>query len=291
MTPTRLRCRARNHDDRRDAGDARRRRCCAAPRCRRRPGRPAVRRRLAGPQAGLRRRRGRDSSTTSTSSRRTTTTGRSAPTVAADRRPVNQKWDGTGADPRRWRTLPGHEGAVHDRAAPARPAPRASPAAADSTMLDRGHRHVQDPHHRPGRQHDAQRSSPPSGATSFLDFLYFTDFETLDPVAYTARPTDSPGWATTNCSRLRGRPPRRLPRHPVHHRRRERGPVPHERHILACGGYTLGRKRPTGSRSRRPAGPAAGTRAGSCSARRPEHHGHALQPGGHARRCRPPTPR
>lgn len=34
---------------------------------------------------------------------------------------------------------------------------------------------------------------------SFLDYLYFTDFETLDPVAYTGSP--SPAWAQTNCSK------------------------------------------------------------------------------------------
>lgn len=41
---------------------------------------------------------------------------------------------------------------------------------------------------------------------SFLDYLYFTDFETLDPVAYTGSP--SPAWAQANCSRYwyNGRP-------------------------------------------------------------------------------------
>ncbi|MCZ7530914.1 MAG: hypothetical protein M5U31_11575 [Acidimicrobiia bacterium] len=34
---------------------------------------------------------------------------------------------------------------------------------------------------------------------SFLDYLYFTDFETLDPVAYSGNP--SPAWAQTNCSK------------------------------------------------------------------------------------------
>ncbi len=34
---------------------------------------------------------------------------------------------------------------------------------------------------------------------SFLDYLYYTDFETLDPVAYTSDP--SPAWAQANCSK------------------------------------------------------------------------------------------
>ena len=37
---------------------------------------------------------------------------------------------------------------------------------------------------------------------SFLDFLYFTDFETLDPAAYNPAGSPSPSWAATTAANV-----------------------------------------------------------------------------------------
>ena len=58
-----------------------------------------------------------------------------------------------------------------------------------------------------GRPNSASRLRRSINATfrrkSFLDFLYFTDYETLDPAAYSPTGTPSPTWAATNCNKYR----------------------------------------------------------------------------------------
>ena len=80
---------------------------------------------------------------------------------------------------------------------------------------------------------------------SFLDFLYFTDFETLDPVAYTGSGTGtgSPGWATTNCSAWRQFRHDNCSDIQFITADANSGPFHTNDSILACGGYTLGRKK------------------------------------------------
>ena len=193
--------------------------------------RPAVLRRLDGAQAGVRRRRGRRWSTTSSSSRRTTTTGRSARRARAARRPPGQPALG------RRRARPAQV-AHADRAprrrtrsscCPRRARPSASPGSAETTMLDQAP--APSGSGAPAaRATPSGRSSTSFRRTSFLDFLYFTDFETLDPDAYTGTSgTDSPGWATANCRNWRPYRDASCQNIQFVSRRRQQRPVPHER--------------------------------------------------------------
>ena len=102
--------------------------------------------------------------------------------------PVNQAWNGTGTDPRTWRAVPGSEAEYTIELLPATGKTSCDPANARGVDA------------RPTRSTFQIRatgraaarsgaSSRPSGARAFLDYLYFTDYETLDPVVY-ARRTD-----------------------------------------------------------------------------------------------------
>ena len=65
--------------------------------------------------------------------------------------PVHQKWNGTGADPRVFRPLPGTKASVHDRVAAECHLGHVHRRQRGIHAARRGHRHVQDPHHRPDR--------------------------------------------------------------------------------------------------------------------------------------------
>jgi hypothetical protein len=157
--------------------------------------------------------------------------------------PVNQRWNGTGA--RRWRDLPGTNAAYTIELLPAAGA-TCSTGTAETTMLDAasGTFRIR----ATGRSGDTSRSIVASfRRRSFLDFLYFTDYETLDPSAYpiNSNPPSATNRAYANANCVAYRPFRG-------HRCTEiqfisadanRGPFHTNDDILACGGYTLGRRK------------------------------------------------
>ena len=123
---------------------------------------------------------------------------------ATENQPVNQKWNKVaGADPRRWRKVAGTPTAVHDRADAGE---RHSSCIENnlSTMINPA----------TGTFKIAATGKPRAGSKlkrtlvadfrrrSFLDFLYFTDFETTDPINYAT------GDQTLGAGQLRRQVPR-----------------------------------------------------------------------------------
>ena len=122
---------------------------------------------------------------------RTPTSGRSATPAAApnaaENSPVNQQWDGVGS---RHAPLAQDPGLAAEYTIELLHTPSYTKCETDQEAgLDDRHvqRHVQGPRHGPrdrGRtSSQAQHRSPPSSASGFLNFVYFTDQENRDPQA------------------------------------------------------------------------------------------------------------
>ena len=118
--------------------------------------------------------------------------------------PVNDVWDGTGDDKRQWRKVPGSEARYTIELLPA---PGKDKCVKDDqeSMIDpktgtfrirvTGQAYA-------GSQ--VKRSIVASfRRKSFLDFLWFTHFETTDPKNYLTGGTKNPTWAATNCAFMR----------------------------------------------------------------------------------------
>ena len=134
-------------------------------------------------------------------------------TAVATPNAVNDAWNGTLPDPRTWRSVPGSSAAYTIELLPVAPYTKCTPGAtvADS-MIDRSSRSLRI--RVTGRVPTAKGMDYRSliGAVKrdgFLDFLYFTDYETSDAVWYalstSGRPTGGPqgdviGWAAANCN-------------------------------------------------------------------------------------------
>jgi hypothetical protein len=117
---------------------------------------------------------------------------------ATEYAPVNQRWNGAGGDPRVWRSLPGEQAAYTVELVP---------APGYSACLPNNQYSMVDPNGNmtlrvTGRSRGEFRTVLATlRRANFIDFIYFTDFETLDPSAYpTAADTSR---ATTECSRYR----------------------------------------------------------------------------------------
>jgi hypothetical protein len=114
-----------------------------------------------------------------------------------ENQPVNQAWNGTGSDPRRWRNVAGVPTQYTIELLPANGATQCVEGNV-STMVDSatGSFRVRATG-RPRAGSKLRRSVIASfRRRSFLDFLYFTDFETTDPVNYSS---GSQSWAQANC--------------------------------------------------------------------------------------------
>jgi hypothetical protein len=96
--------------------------------------------------------------------------------------PINQPWNGSGNDPRIWRSVPGTEGEYTVELLPANGYAACDPTKPELSMLNQGQGTFQI--RSTGRVRGTKRSIVSTfRRTSFLDFLYFTDYETMDPVA------------------------------------------------------------------------------------------------------------
>ena len=119
---------------------------------------------------------------------------------ATENQPVNQAWNGTSptTDPRRWRKVAGttnqytielHAGQRHRRL-------RGEQLRDDDRLGDELRSRSAPPASR-GANTKLKRSIVASfRRRSFLDFLYFTDFETTDPINYSST---NQAWAQANC--------------------------------------------------------------------------------------------
>jgi Tfp pilus assembly protein PilX len=122
--------------------------------------------------------------------------------------PVNQQWTTGTTDPRKWRNVPGSTSQYTIELLP---------ASGFTQCIEGNQASMIDPSTGTFRVRVTGRPSATStlrrsvNATfrrrSFLDFLYFTDYETLDPAAYSTSSSPSPTWAAANCEKYRNARP------------------------------------------------------------------------------------
>jgi len=118
---------------------------------------------------------------------------------ATEEAPVNPRWDGVGADPRIWRYLPGDDEAQYT--VELLPAPGYDECDPDDqySMIDpSGNMRLRVT----GRSRGQTRSIIVTlRRRNFIDFIYFTHLETLDPLAYSS--SGKRNWASTRCNQFR----------------------------------------------------------------------------------------
>lgn len=120
------------------------------------------------------------------------------PPNATESAPVNQRWSGAGADPRIWRRLPGEEAEYTVELIPAPGYSACVPNNQYSMVDENGNLTVRVT----GRSRGEYRSVLATlRRSNFIDFIYFTDFETLDPAAYADQ--DDTDRASVECARYR----------------------------------------------------------------------------------------
>jgi hypothetical protein len=117
------------------------------------------------------------------------------PIAAGDPSPVNQAWNGQGADPRIWRSLGNSTAQYTVELLPAPGQAACVPGVLSSMLIPgTGAFRVRVT----GRVGGVKRSVLATMRRGkFLDFLYFTDLETADPLTYSG--SRNQAWATTNC--------------------------------------------------------------------------------------------
>ncbi len=119
------------------------------------------------------------------------------PEVAAGKpAPVNAAWDGAGADPRVWRGLEGTAARYTIELLPADGQAACSTTAPQASMLQQGTLRIRATGESRGKRRSLIGTFKRRG---FLDFLYFTDFETLDPVTYDVYGSGYSTWAQSAC--------------------------------------------------------------------------------------------
>ena len=115
---------------------------------------------------------------------------------------VNQAWNGSGTDPRVIRPLPGTEAQYSVELLPATGYTQCDTANPSNSLVQNGLIRIRST----GRVRGIKRSLIAKfRRRSFLDFLYFTDIESLDPAWYTRYVSGAPTipdittWASDNC--------------------------------------------------------------------------------------------
>jgi hypothetical protein len=112
--------------------------------------------------------------------------------------PVNDAWDGTGSDPRTWRTLVGSEARYTVELLPAPGYAECVPGDQYSMVDSNGNMRLRVS----GNSREQTRTLLVTlRRRNFLDFIYFTNFETLDPLAYSS--SGKRNWASTHCNQFR----------------------------------------------------------------------------------------
>ena len=185
---------------------------------------------------------------------------------ATENQPVNQAWNGTSptTDPRRWRKVAGTTTQYTIELLPANGNARLRGGQL-ATMIDSATSSFKiRATGKSGANTKLKRSIVASfRRRSFLDFLYFTDFETTDPINYSST---NQAWAQANCARP-------VPRRSATSNCSEiqfadadaiNGPIHTNDDILTCGTPTFGRN---SADSIEMTGPAPGSRRSAVAAR------------------------
>jgi hypothetical protein len=117
---------------------------------------------------------------------------------ATEYSPVNQPWNQAGSDPRIWRRLPGEEADYTVELLPAPGYPNCIEGNQYSMVDTGGNLRLRVT----GRSRDEYRTVRATlRRKNFIDFIYFTQFETLDPAAYSG--AGNVATATSQCSTFR----------------------------------------------------------------------------------------
>ena len=158
------------------------------------------------------------------------------PPNASEAAPVNQKWSGTGADPRIWRKLPGEQAEYSVELIPAPGYSACIPNDQYSMVDTDGNITIRVT----GRSRGEYRTVLATmRRSSFIDFIYFTNFETLDPAAY-ANASDT-ARATRECSVFRAARTSFCTEIQFTASDVIEGPFHTNDNIRVCGGATFGR--------------------------------------------------
>lgn len=160
-----------------------------------------------------------------------------APPSALEPAPVNDAWDGEGADPRTWRHLPGGDPAQYTVELLPAPGYAACDPNDQYSMVDAdGNMRLRVT----GRSRGQARSVVATlRRRNFIDYIYFTHFETRDPSTY-----DSSwwrNWAQSNCSKFRQQRSGSCSEIQFAPDDFVRGPLHTNDSIWVCGGATFGR--------------------------------------------------
>ena len=100
----------------------------------------------------------------------------------SEQAPVNQVWNGVGADPRKWRFLPGSSDAKYAiELIPANGQTACDPSKPQTTMLQNNTLRIRSTGWVRGKKRSIVATFK---RKSFLDYVYFTNLETIDPVTY-----------------------------------------------------------------------------------------------------------
>ncbi len=162
---------------------------------------------------------------------------------------ANNEWNGTGADPRRFRKIPGYQSdyavellAVQNTAVAGTElcvenVPSSMIDAASGSFRIRSTGRARTP--RNASDFPKKRSIIATlRRKAFLDYLYFTDRETLDPLAY--RDPDDQAWAGLNCNAPRQDRPSGCSEINFITQDAVNGPFHSNDSILVCGSPTFG---------------------------------------------------
>ncbi len=112
--------------------------------------------------------------------------------------PVNQRWSGSGSDPRVWRPLPGDESRYAVELLPVAGYSQCVEGDQYSMVDSRGNMRLRITGKSRGRTRTLLATLR---RRNFLDFIYFTHFETLDPLAFSSSARRT--WASTHCNQFR----------------------------------------------------------------------------------------
>jgi hypothetical protein len=158
------------------------------------------------------------------------------PPSGTEAAPINQRWNGVGPDPRKWRRLPGEKSEYTVELLPARGFTECVVGNQYSMVDPNGNMRIRVT----GRSRGEVRTVLATlRRRNFIDFIYFTHFETLDPAAYS-----NPEAAEDSCAYFRdtraGRGCEEIRFADVDD---IRGPLHTNDNALVCNSPTFGRSR------------------------------------------------
>ncbi len=157
---------------------------------------------------------------------------------ATEDAPVNQAWNGTGSDTRLFRKLPAEDASYAVELVPAQGFPQCVEGNQYSMVDTAGNLQLRVT----GRSRDEFRTVRATlRRRNFIDFIYFTHFETLDPAAYSG--AGNVATATSQCSTFRASRTSFCTEIQFAPTDVINGPLHTNDNLRVCGGATFGRNR------------------------------------------------